>query len=71
MRHADTPAGPGKPLRERTEAVTEQEEIDEMEAAPGDDTGSGVADENARHADRNAHGKEGRDGAGDDAGGGS
>jgi hypothetical protein len=70
MRNADTPSGPGKPLKERRDAVAEQEEIDEMEAdadpaapQPGD------PGENARHADRNAHAEPGRDGAGDNASG--
>lgn len=55
MRHADRPSGPGNPLKERREAVTEQEEIDELEAetsptAPlADDPGA-----SARHAERNA-----------------
>src|SRR5947208_1634757 len=29
MRHADRPSGPGKPLKERRDAVTAQEETDE------------------------------------------
>jgi hypothetical protein len=56
MRHADRPYGPGKPLRERTDAVTAAEESDELAAdldpelpLPAD------AGETARHADRNAH----------------
>jgi len=53
MRHADTPSGPGKPTRERSDAVTAQEEADEM----AEDAGTTVdAEEDARRADRNAHG---------------
>jgi hypothetical protein len=72
MRHADRPTGPGKPLRERRDAVDEQEEIDEMEtdAAP-DATPPGDPGENARHADRNSHTDTAKDGAGDNASGGS
>ena len=61
MRHADRPSGPGNPLKERREAVTEQEEIDELEAETqptiplADDPGA-----SARHADRNAHRGAGR-----------
>ena len=56
MRHADRPSGPGKPLRERQDAVTAAEESDELAA----DLDPGLpipADpgETARHADRNAH----------------
>ena len=73
MRHADRPSGPGKPLKERRDAVTAQEETDELEA----DTSPTAplpedAGRNARHADRNAHrGGDDRDGAGDNADGGS
>ena len=66
MRHADTPSGPGKPTRERRDAVTAQEEVDEM----AQDAGTALdAEADARHADRNAHGNRDRDGSGDDAGG--
>ena len=72
MRHADRPSGPGKPLKERAEAVTEQEGIDEMEGGARPDSPlGGPADRNARHADRNAHADTARDGAGDNASGGS
>jgi len=72
MRHADRPSGPGKPIRERTDAVDEQEEIDEMEAdAAGELPAPGDPGENARHADRNAHADTADDGAGDKASGGS
>jgi hypothetical protein len=70
MRHADRPSGPAKPLNERREAVTQPEELDELATDSGapepEDAG-----ENARHADRNAHANTDRDGAGDNAGGGS
>jgi len=68
MRHADTPSGPGKPMRERRDAVTAQEEVDEMaeDAATPVDAG-----EDARHADRNAHADRDRNGAGDNASGGT
>ena len=69
MRHADTPSGPGKPIDERRDAVTAQEEADEMAADAADAPVD--AGENARHADRNAHADEGRDGAGDNASGGT
>ena len=72
MRHADRPSGPGKPLKERRDAVTAQEESDELEADA--DPGTPQPDDparSARHADRNAHtGGDGRDGAGDNAEGG-
>ena len=72
MRHADRPSGPGKPLKERVDAVTEQEEIDEMETEAVPDNATPVdAGEDARHADRNAHAESERDGAGDNASGGS
>jgi len=72
MRHADRPSGPGKPIRERTEAVAEREELDEMEAdAAGEAPAPGDPGENARHADRNAHAEDDGDGAGDNASGGS
>ncbi|MBV9892146.1 MAG: hypothetical protein JO090_14825 [Rhizobacter sp.] len=68
MRHADTPSGPGKPMRERHDAVTAQEEVDEMAADGGTSVDAG---EDARHADRNAHANRDRDGAGDNASGGT
>jgi hypothetical protein len=70
MRHADRPSGPGKPLVERREATTEQEELDEL-AADTEGREPEDAAENARHADRNAHSNTGRDGGGDNASGGS
>ena len=71
MRHADRPSGPGKPLQERRDAVTAQEETDELAA---DDGSMPPTAEDpvraARHADRNAHvGGAARDGAGDNADG--
>ena len=72
MRHADTPSGPGKPIKERRDAVTAQEEADEMAAdAEGDREPPGDPGENARHADRNAHANSDRDGAGYNASGGT
>jgi protein required for attachment to host cells len=53
MRQANRPSGPKKPIRELSEAVTEQEERDELEAAePEGKTSDPV--EIARHAQRNA-----------------
>ena len=73
MRQADRPSGPGKPLKERRDAVTAQEETDELEADDG--STSPQADDptpRARHAARNAHvGGAARDGAGDNADDGS
>jgi len=70
MRHADRPSGPGKPIKERRDATAAQEESDEMAAdAAGDAEPPGDPGENARHADRNAHAKADRDGAGDNASG--
>ena len=70
MRNADSPSGPGKPLNERRDAVTQQEEIDEMDSGVTPDTPlEGEPDVNARHADRNAHANTPRDGAGDNASG--
>ena len=70
MRNADSPSGPGKPLKERQEAVTQQEQIDEMDGDAKPDTPlAGEPDRNARHADRNAHANTARDGAGDNASG--
>jgi hypothetical protein len=72
MRHADKPSGPGKPLKERRDATTAQEQSDEMAAdAAGEAEPPGDPGESARHADRNAHANEGRDGAGDNASGGT
>jgi hypothetical protein len=72
MRHADTPSGPGKPIKERRDAVAAQEQSDEMAAdAEGAAQPPGDPGENARHADRNAHANPGRDGAGDNASGGT
>jgi hypothetical protein len=72
MRHADRPSGPGKPLKERRDATTAQEESDEMAAdAAGDAEPPGDPGESARHADRNAHAGSDRDGAGDNASGGT
>ena len=73
MRHADRPSGPGKPLKERRDAVTAQEETDELEADDGSTSPpAGDPTRSARHADRKAHvGGAARDGAGDNADGGS
>jgi len=71
MRHADRPSGPGKPLRERHDAVTAAEETDELAAER--DPGLAIpADpgETARHADRNAHANRDKS-DGDNASGGS
>jgi hypothetical protein len=69
MRHADKPSGPGKPIKERRDAVAAQEESDELAADAGEAPED--AGENARHADRNAHANGDRDGAGDHASGGT
>lgn len=47
-------SGPNKPTRELTQAVTEQEERDELEAQARPDTAPADAIESARHAQRNA-----------------
>jgi len=71
MRHADRPSGPGKPLRERQDAVTAAEESDELAAAMSllaivrRDRSFSRED-----ADRNAHANRDK-GAGDNASGGS
>jgi len=72
MRHADRPSGPGKPIQERRDATAAQEESDEMAAdAAGESAPPGDPGESARHADRNAHADSERDGAGDNASGGT
>ena len=72
MRHADRPSGPGKPIKERRDATAAQEESDEMAAdSAGDAEPPGDPGEKARHADRNAHANVDRDGAGDNASGGT
>ena len=72
MRHADRPSGPGKPINERRDATAAQEESDEMAVdAAGDAEPPVDPGENARHADRNAHADSERDGAGDNASGGT
>lgn len=72
MRHADRPSGPGKPINERRDATAAQEESDELAADLADEgQAPGDPGESARHADRNAHANEGRDGAGDNASGGT
>lgn len=55
MRSANRPSGPNKPARQVGEAVTEQEERDELEGGAPD------AVENARHAQRNARARGGND----------
>ncbi|MDQ6679975.1 MAG: hypothetical protein M3Y67_03290 [Pseudomonadota bacterium] len=72
MRHANRPSGPGKPLKIRSDAVTEQEEIDEMETDGMPDSAVPIDPiANARHADRNAHGTSSRNGVGDNSSSGS
>lgn len=72
MRHADRPSGPGKPIKERRDATAAQEESDEMAAdAAGDAEPPVDPGESAHHADRNAHADSDRDGAGDNASGGT
>ena len=72
MRHADRPSGPGKPIKERRDATVAQEESDEMAAdSAGEAQPPGDPGESARHADRNAHADSARDGAGDNASGGT
>ena len=60
MRNANQPAGPGKPLNERREAVSEQEELDELnDGASGSASGQPVdPTRSARHAERDAHTRE-------------
>src|SRR5438270_457708 len=48
MRHADRPSGPGKPIEERRDATTAQEESDEMAADRAVD--GATADDLARQA---------------------
>jgi len=72
MRHADRPSGPGKPIQERRDATAAQEQSDEMAADSTDEAEPPVdPGESARHADRNAHANSDRDGAGDNASGGT
>jgi protein required for attachment to host cells len=54
MRNANRPSGPNKPTRELSEAVTEQEERDELDAGARPDGAVGDGVETARHAQRNA-----------------
>jgi protein required for attachment to host cells len=60
MRHADRPSGPNKPTRELSEAVTEEEEKEELEAGLAEDKPSDAI-EIARHAQRNARTRSGND----------
>jgi hypothetical protein len=58
MRSADRPSGPGSPLKEQREAVSEREGLDELaadEAGEPVDTPAEDAAEAARHAERAAH----------------
>ena len=58
MTSADRPSGPGKPLQERREAATEQEELDELAAEQAGEPVDAPAEEAAaaaRHAERAAH----------------
>ena len=59
MRNANRPSGPNKPTKELSEAVTEQEERDELDGQA--DSGIAAADpiESARHAQRNARARGG------------
>jgi protein required for attachment to host cells len=59
MRNANRPSGPNKPTRELTEAVTEQEERDELDTGARADTDPADAIETVRHAQRNARTREG------------
>ena len=55
MRNANRPSGPNKPVKELTQAVTEQEERDELAAdARPDSAAPDDPIERARHAQRNA-----------------
>jgi protein required for attachment to host cells len=54
MRNANRPSGPSKPTKELSEAVTEQEERDELEAEASPDSAAADPVETARHAQRNA-----------------
>jgi protein required for attachment to host cells len=63
MRNANRPSGPNKPTKELTEAVTEQEERDELDSEARPDGAAGDAVETARHAQRNARTRDG-DGVG-------
>jgi hypothetical protein len=62
MPHANRPAGPGKPVNEQHDAVTQQEGLDELQSNDEADGGRGgqpLPDPmtNARHAERGAHTK--------------
>jgi hypothetical protein len=54
MRNANRPSGPNKPAREIREAVTEQEEREEIEAGTPEGAPPDDPIEVARHAQRNA-----------------
>ena len=54
MRNANRPSGPSKPTKELSEAVTEQEEREELTAEAESDAAAGDPVETARHAERNA-----------------
>lgn len=58
MRNADRPSGPGTPLNEQREAVTEREGLDELaveQSGQPVDAPAGDAAAAARHAERDAH----------------
>jgi protein required for attachment to host cells len=61
MRHANRPSGPNKPTTELSEAVTEQEERQELEAGEAQESPPSDAIEIARHAQRNARTRSGSD----------
>lgn len=68
MPDANRPSGPGKPIRERRDAVEEQEEIDELDAGRAADEPADASPidptRSARHAERDAHTPSDRDKAG-------
>jgi Spy/CpxP family protein refolding chaperone len=63
MPNANSPAGPGKPLNERRDAVAEQEQIDElMDEGRGTAADSSVdPTRSARRAERDAHTRDDND----------
>ena len=61
MPNANRPTGPGKPINEQHDLVTQQEGLDELQAdeieANGNPAALPDAATNARHAERTAHTK--------------
>lgn len=55
MRHANRPAGPGKPTNERKDEATTREEIEEVEDRARGNADAGDTTRGARHAERDAH----------------